>query len=360
METGKYKMKIALVISSQHSISHGGVGQFAKTVSDLLQSYGHEVHFLFDKKPKSNFLFLTGDRHFFNNKPLPTVQGPDRHKQDIDYAKIENFKSVLSSWDFLDYDYYIVNTSEAIDAISQITTNSKIILYTHLFNQIFPEQAGKSVFTPEFVNHFNSFLYGNHTVATQSEFNKTKLLTSGVKDCVVLPMPMTEPSLLESSDDVEKSGVLYIGTHSPGKNPSAYISCMKKLQLPCKVMTSPKSAKTFEKKFKDAGITDYDIRVGITGSEKVDFIKGCKVYYHTSLYESYSYSFLECVGHMPVVVLDKQTWSDNFDSEHYYKVSSRNAHKTILELYNQNNDRTKSLAYVNQLNDNALNAWSKL
>lgn len=352
-------MKIALVISSQHSIPHGGVGQFVKTVGDLLMNNGHTVHILLDKKPRHNFIFETGEMHWYTSRPLASVQGPDRHKQGIDTAKIENFKYIIQQTLDKNYDMYIVNTSEAIDAISQIDPDSKVILYTHLFNQIFPEQSGKSVFTDEFVNHFNSFLYGDYTVATQSEFNKTKLLSNGVKDCIVMPMPMTETSLLESSQHIEKSGVLYIGTHSPGKNPSDYIKVMKKLQLPCKVMTSPKSAKTFENKFKKEGIKDYDIRVQITGEEKVDFIKSCKVFFNTSLYESYSYAFLETVGHMPVVVLDKQIWSDNFDSQYYHKVNIRKAGDKILELYNQPYNDV-ALDYVNELNLKAIESWSKL
>lgn len=321
-------------------------------------SYGHEVHILFDKKPKNNFLFTTGYRHYYNLKPLKSEVPEDLHKQGIDDAKIQNFLNILDTTSHENYDMYIVNTSEAIAAISKFKTDAKVILYTHLFNQIFPEQSGKSVFTDEFVSYYNSFLYQNFTVATQSEFNKTKLLSSNVKDCVVLPMPMTETNLLESSQHIEKSGVLYIGTHSPGKNPSNYISVMKKLQLPCKVMTSPKSAKTFEKKFKDNGIKDFDIRVSITGEEKVNFIKSCKVFFNTSLFESYSYAFLECVGHMPVVVLDKQIWSDNFDSRFYHKTNIRKAHEVIKDLYykSYNDD---SLNYVNELNKKAIEAWSK-
>lgn len=352
-------MKIAIVTSSQHAIPHGGIGQFTKSISELLMKNGHEVHLLFDKKPKNIFLFSTGDRHFYNLKPLPSVPGKDRHKQEIDPSKIENFKKIIEATLDENYDMYLVNTSEAFDSITTVNPNSKVILYTHLFNQIYPEQAGKSVFTPEYVSHFNSFMYGNFTVGTQSEFNKQKLLSQNVKDCLVLPMPMTETKLLESSQHVEKSGVLYIGTHSPGKNPKAYISVMKKLNLPCKVMTSSKGKIKFEQSFKKAGITDYDIRVGITGQEKVDFIKSCKVSFNCSLLENYPFAFLETVGHMPVVVLDRQIWSDNFDSRYYHKVNIRKAHEKILELYNDNyND--DALLYVNELNSRALSAWNNI
>lgn len=352
-------MKIAILTSSQHAIPHGGIGQFTKSISDLLMNNEHEVHLLFDKKPKNVFLFSTGHRHWFPSKVLPSLPGLDRHKQEIDYAKIENFKNIIKSTLDEKFDLYLVNTSEAFDSISQVKTDAKVILYTHLFNQIYPEQAGRSVFTPEYVAHFNSFMYGNHTVATQSEFNRQRLISQGVKDCVVMPMPLPERDLLSSSSNVKKSGVLYIGTHSPGKNPSAYIKAMSKLGLTCKVMTSSRGKIKFEKNFAKFGITDYDIRVGITGKEKVDFIKSCKVFFMPSLLENYPFAFLECVGHMPVVVLDRQNWSDNFDSKFYHKVNTRKAHEKILELYNSSyND--DALDYINTLNINSKTAWSKL
>lgn len=302
---------------------------------------------------------FVGDKQYYNARPLRTEPSEDRHSQGIDYAKIQNFSSVLNSFSDENYDIYLVNTPEAFDSISSFKTNAKIILYTHLFNQIFPEQAGRSVFTEEYVSHFNNFMYGPHTIATQTEYNRQRLLAQGVKNCVVMPMPMPERALLTSSQNTEKSGVLFIGTHSPGKNPKAYISAMKKLNLPCKIMTSPKSAKTFEKKLKEAGITNYDIRVGITGQEKVDFIRSCKVSFNTSLLESYSFAFLECVGHMPVVVLDTQNWTDNFDPKYYHKTNTRKAHEVIRSLYDSSyND--DALDYVKQLDEKATNAWRNL
>lgn len=355
-------MKIAIITSVQHAIPHGGIGQFTKSITTLLQSYDHEVHYLFDKKPTNTFLLGTCDRYFYNAKPLKSEPQESIYtKQCVDHVKIENFRIVIESFKDMNYDLYLVNTPEAFDSISQVKTNSKVILYTHLFNQVFPEQADKSVFTSKYVEHFNSFLkHESHIVATQCEKNKETLLANGTKNCVVMPMPITEPLLLvKSSKDVEKSGVLYIGTFSPGKNPKAYISVMKKLGLPCKIMTNSRGKLKFEKKFKELGITDYDIRVAITGKEKVDFIKSCKVFFMPSLFENYPYAFLECVGHMPVVVLDKQIWSDNFDSKLYHKTTVRQAHNKILELYN-NDYNDNGLAYVNQIDANAKLAWSNL
>lgn len=352
-------MKIAIVISSQHSIPHGGVGQFCKVMSDLFIEHGHEVHFLFDKKPRNSFLFSTGHRHFYNLDPLKTEPSEDRHKQGIDKAKIENFRRILETTEHEEYDLYLVNTSEAFDSITQFNTDKNVILYTHLFNQIFPEQSGKSVFTDEFVEHFNKFLITKYTVGTQSEFSKQRLEQRGTENCLVLPMPMTETQLLEDSSDIEKSGVLFVGTHSPGKNPSQYIKTMAKLKLPCKVMTSSKGKIKFEENFKKHGITDYDIRVGITGQEKVDFIKSCKLFFNTSLFECYSFATFECMGHMPIVVLDKQIWSDNFDSRFIHKTSSRKAHELVQELYNTKQD-PEAIKHINELHNRAIDAWTSL
>jgi len=94
-------------------------------------------------------------------------------------------------------------------------------------------------------------------------------------------------------------------------------------------MTNKNGAKKFEKAFQEAGITDYEIKAGITGKEKVDFVCGSSVFFMPSLRENYPFAFLECLGHMPCVVLDKQDWSDNFDSKFYNKVNINDAGETI-------------------------------
>ena len=350
-------MKIGVVISSQHSIPHGGIGQFVATISKLLESYGHEVDFLLDKKPKNNFIFNYGNRHYFNTKPLQSIT-LDRHSQDIDYNKIQNFVSILEHF-HKDYDLLLINSSEAIPAVCQIKTKCQVIIYTHLFNQIHNELAGRSVFTQNFVDYYNSFLYRNDIiVATQTTQNKDKLISHGVKNCLVLPMPMTETDLLSSHTEVQ-SGILYIGTYSPGKNPTDYIKVMSKLKLPCKVMTSIKGKKKFIEQFEKHNITDYDIRVGITGSEKVNFIKSCKLFYNTSLYESYSYATFECIGHMPVVVSNKQNWINNFDSQYYKVTNIRKATEVIQQLYTSKVDDDR-LLYVNNIHQMALEAWKQI
>jgi hypothetical protein len=133
---------------------------------------------------------------------------------------------------------------------------------------------------------------------------------------------------------------------------------MKEAKLPCKVMTNENGKKKFEKAFKEAGITDYEIQAGITGQAKVDFIKSCSVFFMPSLRENYPFAFLECLGHMQCVVLDNQDWSDNFDSIFYHKVHISNAAETIKSLYGIDR-QSLALDYVTELDNKVAQAWVK-
>ena len=153
-----------------------------------------------------------------------------------------------------------------------------------------------------------------------------------------------------------KEGVLFIGRWEEGKNPEAYIRVMKECKLPCKVMTNSNGAKKFEKAFADAGITDYEIKAGITGQEKVDFIRSSDTFFMPSLRENYPFAFLECLGHMPCVVLDTQDWSDNFDGQYYHKVNIKNAAELIKTIYG-GAQLTSALDYVKKLDDQVAQGW---
>lgn len=347
--------KVAVVISSQHAIPHGGIGQFARCITEFLIEQGHEVHILLDKKPRYTFLTDVADRTFYNLDPLKTEANESMfEKQGVDPAKIQNFLNIIQKTQEFNYDVYIINTPEAFDSISQIQTTAKVVFYTHMSHHIYPDQL--YVFDPKYVEYFNPFLLKDFIVGTQSEHNRAILTARGVRDCRILPMPMPDKDLLTSSQGYEKSGVLYIGPHDPRKNYPAYIKIMQKLKLPCRVMTTPKGKTKFEQSFKKAGITDYDIRVSISGKEKIDFIKGSKLVFNTSLSECYPFAFLETVGHMPVVVLDKQSWTDNFDSRFYHKVNIKDAAEKITELYNKPYDDS-ALEYILQLEERAKQAW---
>ena len=194
-------------------------------------------------------------------------------------------------------------------------------------------------------------------IGTQSQKNIDELTKYGAKNCRLLRMPMSERGLLERYDG-KREGVLFIGRWEEGKNPEAYIRVMKESGLPCRVMTNNSGLKKFEKAFKEAGITNYVIKAGITGTQKVDFIRESGVFFMPSLRENYPFAFLECLGHMPCVVLDNQDWSDNFDNSYFHKVDIKNASHVIKTLYGSQ-QFPSALEYVNKLDQEVPVDWIK-
>jgi hypothetical protein len=224
---------------------------------------------------------------------------------------------------------------------------------------IFRDTQGSDVFLDSYHNFYNKHMeFSDIIICTQSQKNIDELTKYGAKNCVLLRMPMSERGLLEQNNIIERSGVLFIGRWEEGKNPESYIKAMKEAKLPCKVMTNSNGAKKFEKAFVDAGITDYEIKAGITGQEKVDFIKSSKVFFMPSLRENYPFAFLECLAHMPCVVLDKQDWSDNFNENLFYKCKQDEVPAVLNKLYNEP-ETVVGLKYVQQLDDLVAEGWIK-
>ena len=53
-----------------------------------------------------------------------------------------------------------------------------------------------------------------------------------------------------------------------------------------------------------------------------------------SLRENYPFAFLECIGHMPCVVLDTQDWSDNFEKKFmFFTTKLKDAADIIKQAY---------------------------
>ena len=359
-----YYKRIAFLISDQHFIPHGGIGQFAKGFTEMCKRISWKVDIILDKAPTNAFSDLVKDLGANIIYPNDTLRYTDHtatfaFSDTINFEKIINFRrSLLKAFETNIYDMVVCNTQEAMTAAYAMTVNKYIpvMFYTHLHSMIFRDTQGSDVFLDSYHNFYNKHMeFDDIIIGTQSQKNIDELTKFGASNCVLLRMPMSERGLLEPSDG-NKKGVLFIGRWESGKNPEAYIKAMKECGLPCKVMTNSNGAKKFEKAFKDAGITDYEIKAGIVGEEKVDFIKGCKVFFMPSLRENYPFAFLECLGHMPCVVLDTQDWSDNFDSKYYYKVSTKEAPEAIRAAY-QTEQLSEALEYVRKLDNDTAEGW---
>lgn len=362
-----YNKRIAFLISDQHFIPHGGIGSFCKSFTEMCGRLNWKVDIILDKSPTGTFNEVIEDAGANIVYPTEPLRYSDHtatfaFSDTINFEKIINFrKALLEAFETNIYDMIVCNTQEAMTAAYAMTVNKYIpvVFYTHLHSMIFRETQGSDVFLDSYHNFYNKHMeFSDIIIGTQSQKNIDELTKYGAKNCVLLRMPMSERGLLEPNTINMRSGVLFIGRWEEGKNPEAYIRVMKECKLPCKVMTNSNGQKKFEKAFAEAGITNYEIRAGITGQEKVDFIKSCKVFFMPSLRENYPFAFLECLGHLQCVVLDNQDWSDNFDSIFYHKVHINNAAETIKSLYDI--DRPSlALDYVKKLDDEVALQWVK-
>ena len=353
------------LISDQHFIPHGGIGQFAKGFTELCQRINWKVDIILDKEPTHEFSEVVkelGANVIYPNKPLKYTDhtATFAFSDTINFEKIVNFrKSILHAFQTNIYDMIVCNTQEAMSAAYAMGLSKYIpvMFYTHLHSMIFREaQNFSDVFIEAYHNFYNKHMeFPDIYIGTQSQKNIDELTKYGAKNCALLRMPMSERGLLEPYKGTKK-GVLFIGRWEEGKNPEAYIRTMKEAKLPCKVMTNSNGEKKFIKAFEEAGITDYEIRAGITGQEKVDFVRSASVFFMPSLRENYPFAFLECLGHMPCIVLDTQDWSDNFNEDYYYKVNITQAADTIKRLYGTTQIHS-ALDYVRELDDEVAKGW---
>jgi glycosyltransferase involved in cell wall biosynthesis len=365
-----YNKRIAFLISDQHFIPHGGIGSFCKSFTEMCGRIDWKVDIILDKVPTGTFddvIKGAGANIVVPDQPLRYSDhtATFAFSDTINFEKIINFRqAILKAFETNVYDMIVCNTQEAMTAAYAMTVNKYIpvVFYTHLHSMIFRESQGSDVFLDSYHNFYNKHMeFTDIIIGTQSQKNIDELTKHGATNCKMLPMPMSERGLLEPNLNARK-GVLFIGRWEEGKNPEAYIKVMKEAQLPCKVMTNSNGEKKFIKAFEEAGITDYEIKAGITGQEKVDFIQSASVFFMPSLRENYPFAFLECLGHMPCVVLNTQDWSDNFDGKYFIKTSISNAATAIKSEYNvtpQEHYETGALKYVQWLDQAVAQDWIK-
>ena len=359
-----YSKRIAFLISDQHFIPHGGIGSFCKSFTEMCGRLNWKVDIILDKSPTGTFDKVVEAAGANLVWPLEPLKYSDHtatfaFSDTINFEKIINFrKALLEAFEENVYDMVVCNTQEAMTAAYAMTINKYIpvVFYTHLHSMIFRESQGSDVFLDSYHNFYNKHMeFTDIIIGTQSQKNIDELTKYGATNTALLRMPMSERGLLEPSV-TKRSGVLFIGRWEEGKNPEAYIRAMKEAQLPCKVMTNSNGAKKFEKAFADAGIIDYEIKAGITGQEKVDFITSSSVFFMPSLRENYPFAFLECLGHMPCIVLDNQDWSDNFNKKYFHKVNAKDVAETINAVYGSVQS-SEALDYICELDDQVALGW---
>lgn len=364
-----YSKRIAFLISDQHFIPHGGIGQFAKGFTEMCERINWKVDIILDKAPTNEFSEYVKSLGASMVYPTDPLKYSDHtatfaFSDSINFEKVVNFrKAIVQAFSYNIYDLVVCNTQEAMSAAYAmgISKYIPVVFYTHSYSMVFrDEQDFSDVCLDSYHTFYNKHMeFGDIFVGTQCQKNKDELTKYGATNCEILRMPLSERALLDAHTG-SREGVLFIGRWEERKNPAAYLKVMQETKLPCRVMTNSTGAKKFEKAFAEAGITDYVIKAGIVGQEKVDFIKSCKVFFMPALGENYPFAFSECLGHMPCVVLDNQEWSDNFPSKMFSKVKLKDAATTVKQWYEV--DPTEyakqgTLNYIKNLDDDTATGW---
>jgi len=335
-----YNKRIGFLVSYQTLIPHGGIGQFTKSFIELMDQHDIKVDIITDKslnKENQDFINELGLGKF---QP-PNVIYPDESLRYTEhsnifmygdtfcYERMANFRnSIIKALEHNLYDALICNTYETVQVASTMGLEDviQIIAYTHLESQIFKDTKNPFLFNTN-VAMRQQLSLSNIDVGTQSKFNQVHLDESSYH----LPIPITERGLLEEHHK-PREGVLFVGRWEEGKNPELFLDLIEQTKLPAKVMTSANGAKKFEDKLKKIGVP-YEIRVGIIGQEKVDFMTSARIAFNPSIVESYGMAFYEQHIQMPTLVLENQRWTQNFNSQYFYKCDKKNMAQKAKELY---------------------------
>ena len=327
-----YDKRIGFLVSSQTLIPHGGIGQFTKSFCELMDSHNIKVDIIADKIPQDN--------EFIKSIPANIIAPTDslRYTEHSNifmygdtfcYERMANFRnSIIKALSSNLYDALICNTYETVQVASTMGLEDciQIIAYTHLESQIFNDTKNP------FLNNTNVAMrhqlsLTNIDVGTQSKFNQLHLDESSYH----LPIPITERGLLEEHHK-PREGILFVGRWEEGKDPEAFLQLIEETQLPAKVMTSATSANKFEDRLKKIGVP-YEIRVGIIGQEKVDFMTSARIAFNPSNVESYGMAFYEQHIQMPTLVLENQRWTNNFNKNFFYTCNKKDMSSKAKELY---------------------------
>ena len=330
-----YSKRIGFLVSSQTLIPHGGIGQFTKSFCDLMDSYGIKVDIITDKSPqgvadefvkelKANIIYPNNSQRYTDHSAI------FMYEDSYCYERLANFRdATIKALSTNIYDAFVCNTYETVQVVSTLGLADFIqtIAYTHLESQIFKDT--KNPFLDEVNDMMRLQLQmPNLTIGTQSVFNRLHF-----ENAVHLPIPLPEQGMLQEYDN-DREGVLFIGRWEEGKNPELYLDLIEQTGLPARVMTSASGAKKFEERLKKIGV-DYQIKVGIIGQEKVDFITSCRVAFNPSTVESYGIAFLEQIIQLPTFALINQRWTQNFPSTQFFTTSKRNMAEDIKAVYDQ-------------------------
>ena len=360
-----YHKRIAFLVSYQTLVPHGGIGQFAKSFCELMDTHNIKVDIITDKQPKdSEFVTSLKANIIYPKESLKYTDHSNifMYGDTFCYERMANFRNgIVEALEYNIYDAFICNTYETVQVASTMGLEDviQIIAYTHLESQIFKDTKNP------FLNSTNEMMrrqleMNGIIIGTQSKFNQLNLSDTAFH----VPIPITEQGLLEEHHTL-REGVLFIGRWEEGKNPELYLDLIEQTKLPARVMTNANGAKKFEDRFKKMGITDYKIGVSIIGQEKVDFITSCRVAFNPSIVESYGMAFYEQITQLPTFCLENQRWTKNFEGRLFFETNKKEMAEDVTGAYERFAiagdwyDNGSSLEHARQVENVVFHKWNE-
>ena len=327
-----YDKRIGFLVSYQTLIPHGGIGQFTKSFCELMDQHNIKVDIITDKEPQDTEFIKSIKANVI--APLESLKYTDHsnifmYGDTFCYERMANFRTaIVEALEHNLYDVLICNTYETVQVASTMGLEDviQIIAYTHLESQIFTDTKNPFLSNTN-VTMRHQLSLTNIDVGTQSKFNQVHLDESSYH----LPIPITERGLLEEHHK-PREGILFVGRWEEGKNPELFLDLIEQTNLPAKVMTSANGAKKFEDRLQKIGVP-YEIRIGIIGKEKVDFMTSARIAFNPSIVESYGMAFYEQHIQMPTLVLEHQRWTNNFNKDFFYTCTKKDMASKAKELY---------------------------
>jgi len=358
-----YDKRIGFLVSYQTLIPHGGIGQFAKSFCELMDSHNIKVDIITDKEPKDNEFVKSLKANIIYPKEslaYTTHSNIFMYGDTFNYERMANFRnSIVEALEHNLYDAFICNTYETVQVAITMGLEDciQVIAYTHLESQIFKDTKNPFLYNTNVLMR-QQLETDNVFVGTQSVFNLLHVNGTAYH----LPIPITEQALLEEHHK-PREGVLFIGRWEEGKNPELFCDLIEQTKLPAKVMTSANGAKKFEERLKNIGVP-YEIKVGIIGQEKVDFITSARVAFNPSTVESYGMAFYEQITQLPTFCLENQRWTNNFKGQFFFETNKKNMAEDVKGAYDTFSTAKEwyghgSLLHTIQLEENVFHKWNE-
>ena len=186
-----YKKRIAFCLSDQHTIPHGGLGQFAKSFIETFTPLGYKVDIISDK-PTSNaefkeYLETQGANFVYplDVRPYSNHTKTFMFEDSYNFEKMSNFRdAMMRALNTNLYDIVICNTLESFPAIYALNIHKSIqvIYYTHNESMVFlNDRTWKNEFTESFNEMFNALMrVKGITIGTQTARNNNELFSQGI------------------------------------------------------------------------------------------------------------------------------------------------------------------------------------